>query len=53
MYNSKQCFNTLNQLGNVAIQGDHKPEFLLLVADWVETSQNVHHLPEPNKPLML
>ena len=35
--NSKQRFNTSNQLGNAAIQGDHKPEFLLLVADWVET----------------
>ena len=35
--NSKQSFNTSNQLGNAAIQGDHKPEFLLLVADWVET----------------
>ena len=34
---SKQRFNLTNQLGNAAIQGDHKPEFLLLVADWVET----------------
>ena len=35
--NSKQRFNTSNQLGNAAIQGDRKPEFLLLLADWVET----------------
>ena len=34
--NSKQRFNTSNQLGNAAIEGDQKPEFLLLVADWVE-----------------
>ena len=30
--NSKQRFNTSNQLGNVEIQGDHKQEFLLLAA---------------------
>ena len=35
--NSKQRFSTSNQLGNAAIQGDYKPEFLLLVAEWVET----------------
>ena len=35
--NSKQRFHTSNQLGNAAIQGDHNPEFLLLVADGVET----------------
>ena len=35
--NSKQCFNTSNQLGNAVIQGERKPEFILLVADWVET----------------
>ena len=37
---SKQGFSTWNQLGNAAIQGDHKPEFLLLVADSVETWSN-------------
>ena len=35
--NSKQRFSTSNQLGNATIQGDHKQEFLHLVADWVET----------------
>ena len=35
--NSKQCFNTSNQLGNAEIQGDCNPEFLLLVVDWIET----------------
>ena len=35
--NFKQPFKTSNQLGNAAVEGDHKPEFLLLVADWVET----------------
>ena len=30
--NSKQRFNTSIQLGNVGIQGDRKPEFILLVA---------------------
>ena len=35
--NSKQCFNTSNQLGNAEIQGDCNPEFLLLVVDWFET----------------
>ena len=35
--NFKQPFKTSNQLGNAAVEGDHKPEFLLLVADWAET----------------
>ena len=35
--NSKQPFKTSNQLGNAAVEGDHKPELFLLVADWVET----------------
>ena len=35
--NSKQRFNTANQLGNAAVSGDNKPDFLLSFADWVET----------------
>ena len=31
--NSKQRLNTSNQLGNAAIQGDHKSEIHLLVAE--------------------
>ena len=35
--NSKQRFNTANQLGNAAVSGGNKPDFLLSFADWVET----------------
>ena len=35
--NAKQRFNSSNKLGNASIKGDHKQEFLLKVADWVET----------------
>ena len=34
--NSKQKFHGFNALGNAAVLGDKKPEFLLAVADWVE-----------------
>lgn len=35
--NTKQCFNLSKKLGNAAVQEDHKPEFLLLIAHWVNT----------------
>ena len=35
--NLKQRFNAASQPGNAVIQGDHKPEFLLLVIYWVDT----------------
>ena len=35
--NFKQRFNAASQPGNAVIQGDHKPEFLLLVIYWVDT----------------
>jgi hypothetical protein len=35
--NSKQRFNNSNALGNAAVSGDKKTEFLLAVADWIET----------------
>ena len=34
--NSKQRFNTNFLLGNAVIIGDHKPEFLRKLADWIE-----------------
>ena len=34
--NSKQQFHSANRLGNAAISGDKKPEFLTAVANWVE-----------------
>ena len=34
--NFKQRFNAASQPGNAVIQGDHKPEFLLLVIYWVD-----------------
>ena len=36
VYNSKEKFNSSNKLGNAAVQGNHKPEFLRTVADWVK-----------------
>ena len=36
VYNSKERFNSSNKHGNAAVQGDHKPEFLCAVADWVK-----------------
>ena len=35
--NSKQQFNTSSRLGHAAVVGDNKPQFLLALADWVET----------------
>ena len=39
--NSKQENNTSNRLGNAAIKGDMKPEFLRKFADWVEEWQEL------------
>ena len=39
--NSKQEFNTNYRLGNAAVLGDHKPEFLRAFADWVEKWQKL------------
>ena len=36
MYKSKERFNSSNKLGNAAVQGEHKPEFLRAVADWIK-----------------
>ena len=34
--NSKSKFNTNNRIGNAAILGDNKPDFLKSLADWLE-----------------
>ena len=34
--NSKQRYNCNNKLGNAAVSGDQKPEFLRAFADWLE-----------------
>ena len=34
--NCKQKYNSNNRLGNAAILGDQKPEFLRAFADWIE-----------------
>ena len=34
--NSKQKFNTSNQLGNAAVKGDNKPTFYREIASWIE-----------------
>ena len=47
IYNFKR-FNTSNQLGNAAIQGDNKLGFLFLVA-CLKQIQNVRYLPLTNK----
>ena len=39
--NSKQQWNTSNRLGDAAINGDMKPQFLRKFADWVEEWQNL------------
>ena len=36
IFNSKARFNSSNKLGNGAVKGDHKPEFLLALADWID-----------------
>lgn len=34
--NSKHRFNTRHRIGNAAVDGDNKPEFLREIADWIE-----------------
>ena len=36
IFNSKGRFNSPNKLGNGAVKGDHKPEFLRALADWID-----------------
>ena len=36
IFNSKARFNSSNKLGDGAVKRDHKPEFLLPLADWID-----------------
>ena len=49
--NSKKEFNTNFRLGNAAVLGDHKPEFLRALADWVEKWQHLES--SKSKPFTL
>ena len=46
--NSKQRFNSRNSIGNAAVLGDRKPEFLRLFADWIAHWTN-QRLPNSQK----
>ena len=41
--NSKEQFNNNYRLGNAAILGDKKPEFLRAFANWIEKRQNLEN----------